>query len=463
MTDGNSADRVAADLRELALSQPSGARLPSVRRLMALHGVGPGTVQRALAELAREDLIRAQPGQGTFVAERSAPHTASDTCWQSVALGAQRGSSGALSELLALPPAAALTLSSGYLPADLQPTSLLASALVRAARRPGVWGRIPVEGLEPLRAWFAQDLGGRVNADDVIICPGTQAALACAFRALAQPGAAVLIESPTYVGAVAAARAAELRIIAVPCDPDGIRPELLEAALQSSGARLLYAQPLYANPHGAVLSEPRRGEVLALLQRHGAFMIEDDWARDLSLDRRAPPPLATDDEHGHIVYVRSLTKPAAPGLRIGALAARGPAAARLRSARVVEDFFVAGPLQEAALEVVTSSAWRRHLKRLAATLLERRDALLTSIERHLPGVAPPLAPDGGLHLWLRLPDEIDDKDLARAALQAGVLVSAGRDWFPAEPSAAFLRLTYAAAPPDELEAATRRLGALIVR
>jgi DNA-binding transcriptional MocR family regulator len=311
-----------------------------------------------------------------------------------------------------------------------------------------------------LRAWFAQDLGAGMSAHDVIICPGTQAGLACAFRALAPPGASVLVESPSYIGAFAAARAADLNITAVPCDADGVRPELLDDALRSTGARLFYGQPLYANPHGSVLSPTRRGQILSLLHQHGAFMIEDDWARDLSLERKPPTPLATEDDHGHIVYVRSLSKPAAPGLRIGALAARGPAAARLRAARVVEDFFVAGPLQDAALEVVTSPAWRRHLRSLAATLRLRRDALVASVERHLPAAVIPIIPRGGLHLWIQLSKGTDDEELAQMALRAGVLVSAGRHWFPTEPPGSFLRLTYAAAQPAELEAATQKLAGL---
>lgn len=459
MLDGNSsAGRVAAALRREVRAKAPGAGLPSVRELMATHGVGPGTAQRALSELKREGLVRTQPGRGTFVAEPPPRSRVRDLGWQSVALGTHRHASEALAGLLALPPPGASVLSSGYLPDDLQPTRLLASALTRAARRPGVWDRIPVEGLEPLRAWFAADLGAGMSAREVMICPGTQAALACAFRALAPPGSAVLLESPAYVGALAAAHAAGLQVAAVPCDADGVRPELLERALRSTGARVFYGQPLHANPHGGVLAPARRAQVLALLHEHGAFMIEDDWARDLCLEGEPPPPLAAQDEHGHVVYVRSLTKPAAPGLRIGALAGHGPVASRLRAARVVEDFFVAGPLQEAALDVVTSPGWPRHLRSLTAALRARRDALLAGVDRHLPAATIPVRPRGGLHLWVRLPDGTDEDGLVRAALAAGVLVSGGRQWFPGEAPGPFLRLTYAAAPPTDLDCAARRLG-----
>jgi hypothetical protein len=150
---------------------------------------------------------------------------------------------------------------------------------------------------------------------------------------------------------------------------------MLADALERTGARVAYVQPLHANPHGADLSAERRAAVMEVAARSGAFLIEDDWARDLTIDGPAPAPLAADDPDGHVVYVRSLSKGASPGLRVAAVAARGPAGVRLRSARIVEDLFVSAPLQLAALELVSSPGWRRHLKALRAGLRDRRDAL----------------------------------------------------------------------------------------
>jgi len=193
----------------------------------------------------------------------------------------------------------------------------------------------------------------------------------------------------------------------------------------------------------------------------GAFVVEDDWARDLAIDGDPPPPLAAADPDGHVVYVRSLTKSAAPGLRIAAVGARGAAGARLRAVRLVDDLFVSGPLQEAALELVSSPAWRRHLRRLRVALRERRDALAAALARHLPELPAPPLPPGGLHLWLGLPDGTDDVGLATAAAARDVVVFPGRPWFPAEPPAPFLRLTFAAAPPDLLDEGARRLAAAV--
>jgi DNA-binding transcriptional MocR family regulator len=160
------------------------------------------------------------------------------------------------------------------------------------------------------------------------------------------------------------------------------------------------------------------------------------------------------------VHIRSLTKSAAPGLRVAGLAARGAAGARLRAARVVDDFFVAPPLQEAALEVVSSPGWRRHRTRVAAELRERRGALLGAVRRHLPDARVDAPPGGGFHVWVALPDAEDDVALAAAAARAGIVVSAGRPWFPGEPPGPHLRLSYAAAPADALERGVRALAAV---
>ena len=295
------------------------------------------TVQRAIAGLAAEGVITPRPGRGTFVAAAPARDGHPDLGWQEVALGGPGPATDGLMELLALPPEGALALSSGYLDPALQPTAALAASLARAGRRPGAWERPAIEGVGALRAWFAREAGGRFAAHDVVICPGGQAALVTAVRALASSdsgrGGTVLVESPTYRGALAGVRAAGMTPRPVPSDADGIRPELLAEALQRTKARVVYLQPLHANPHGADLSAARRAEVIAIAAEAGAFLVEDDWARDLTIDGAAPAPLAADDVDGHVVYVRSLSKAASPGLRVAAVAARGPAGARLRAAR----------------------------------------------------------------------------------------------------------------------------------
>lgn len=446
-----------ADLRRQAAAGRPGDALPSTRALVARHGVGPVTVSRAVARLAAEGVLVSEPGRGTYVAPpRAGRGDPADFGWQTVALADRAAGVEDLVELLTPAEPGTLVLSAGYLDATLQPTRLLADALARAARRPGAWHRPPLSGVPELRAALAGASG--VDPNDVLVVPGGQAGISTVLRALVPAGSAVAVESPTYLGALVIARAAGLRPVPVPVDGDGLRPDLLAEALGRSGARLVYCQPAYANPTGVVTSAARRAEILDVVREAGAFLLEDDYARWLGIDGPPPAPMVRDDPDGHVVHLTSLTKATAPSLRIGALAARGPAAARLRAQRVVDDFFVAGPVQEAAVELLASAGWTRHRTALRRALGARRDALLAAVT---PFLDVPRVPDGGLHLWARLPGGVDDVELAARAARRGLRISAGRPYFAGEPPAPHLRLSYAAEPPERLVAGARLLGEIL--
>jgi DNA-binding transcriptional MocR family regulator len=457
MNEDNAVARVIEDIRAGVTAGQPGDRLPSVRDLMARHHASPVTVQAAIARLAGEGLLEVRPGRGSYVAARATTAQIPDLSWQTVALGARRPHEELLSSLVSVPRPEVISLSSGYLDPELQPADALGAAMCRAARRPTSWGRVQVEGREELRTWFAREAGGAFRAGDMTVCTGAQPALVTVFRGFCEPGDVVLVEAPTYIGAVAAARDAGLRVVPVPADSDGVRPDLLAAAFARTGARMFYCQPLYANPHGAVLSAERRPEVLAAVRKAGAFIIEDDWARGLTVDGPEPPTLASEDVDGHVVYLRSLTKVAAPGLRVAAVGARGAAGIRLRTARTLDDFYVAGPLQETAIDFVTSPAWRRHLRNLRTHLRSRRDALLGALATYLPDFTARV-PSGGLHVWAQLPEGVDDLELTASAAAKEVVVFPGRSWFSAEPSGSYLRLTYGGAPEHALVEGIRRLA-----
>ncbi|WP_086739323.1 PLP-dependent aminotransferase family protein [Streptomyces glaucescens] len=472
MQERSSVGELAEQLRRELDRYSPGGKLPSSRALVERFRVSPVTVSRALAQLAAEGLVVTRPGAGAFRAEpRAAAAPSGDTSWQQLALSADTAAepvprsvdaSGVLVSLSA-PPPGVIEFNGGYLHPSLQPERAMAAALSRAGRRPGAWGRPPMEGLPELREWFARSIGGpggAVTAAEVLITSGGQSGLTTALRALAPPGAPVLVESPTYPGMLAIARAAGLRPVPVPVDSDGVRPALLADAFRATGARVFVCQPLFQNPTGAVLAAERRGEVLRIAREAGAFVVEDDFVRRL-VHEDAPPlprPLAADDPDGVVVHVCSLTKATSPSFRVSALAARGPVLERLRAIQVVDTFFVPRPLQEAALELVGSPAWPRHLRAVSAALRARRDAMTSALAVHLPELALPHIPSGGYHLWPRLPEGADETALTAAALRAGVAITPGRPYFSAEPPAAHLRLSFAAvAGTAEIAEGARRL------
>ncbi|MEU2379232.1 PLP-dependent aminotransferase family protein [Streptomyces misionensis] len=471
MQERSSVGELAERLRRELDRYSTGEKLPSSRALVERFRVSPVTVSRALAQLAAEGLVVTRPGAGAFRARpRAEREPAGDTSWQEVALSADGSAdlvprtvdASGVTVSLAAPPPGVLEFNGGYLHPSLQPERAMAAALARAGRRPGAWARPPLEGLPELREWFAREIGGAVGAADVLIAAGGQAALATALRALAPPGAPVLVESPTYPGMLALARAGGLRPVPVPVDRDGVRPDLLADAFRATGARVFVCQPLFQNPTGAVLAADRRLEVLRIARAAGAFVIEDDFVRRLVHADAGPlpRPLAADDPDGVVVHVGSLTKATSPSFRVSALAAHGPVLERLRAIQVVDTFFVPRPLQEAALELVGSPAWTRHLRTLAEELRLRREAMTRALALHLPELALPHVPSGGYHLWPRLPEGTDDAALSAAALRAGVALTPGRPYFSAEPPGPYVRLSFAAvAGTGEIADGVRRLRA----
>jgi DNA-binding transcriptional MocR family regulator len=201
--------------------------------------------------------------------------------------------------------------------------------------------------------------------------------------------------------------------------------------------------------------------VLAAARAAGAFVVEDDVVRHLGHGRATPPPLLADDRDGTVVHLTSLTKTAAPSLRIGALVAQGPVLERLRALRHVDDFFVSRPQQEAALDLLGSPAWERHLRALSTELRARCQTLVTALRTELPEWTVDRVPTGGLHVWVRLPPGVDDVRFAATARRHRVAVGAGSRYFPAERPGPYLRLNFAATEDRaELVEAVRRLAEL---
>lgn len=458
MNNSNRASEIADLLRDQASEMRVGEKLPSVRELSVRHGASAGTISQAISLLTALGVVRAEPGRGTFVVGRDRlPEP--DNAWQSSALGRARVDASRAGRLGAYGGVDDIQLSWGYLAAELQPLDELRTVGSRSARSPRAWSMAPVTGLPELRRVFASELGA--DPGDVLVMPGGQQALVYALRTLADPGDTLITESPSYPGTILAAQSAGLGIAAVPADADGIVPERLADTLERTRAKLVYLQPCFANPTGAVLSQERRAEVLDLVRQHGAFVVEDDWARHLALAGPAPQPLFSQDPDGHVVSIATLSKPVAPGLRLGALAARGPAGERLRTARVADDMCVPPLTQEIALGLLTSTAWPRHLKRLRSALRERRDVMVAEVHRSLSGARVVRVPDGGIHLWVRLPAGVDSTTLASAAQDVGVLVGDGRHFFVDEPPAPYVRLSFGAASIPQIEEGIRRLSALI--
>jgi DNA-binding transcriptional MocR family regulator len=458
----DSSGRIVAGLRAWIADAPAGAQLPSTRALAAEYAAGPVTVQKALRTLGALGLVESRPGVGTFVrAER--PPRAHDHGWQTAALGAPQQRSPGLSSALRTTGTDVVALHSGYPDRSLLPERLVRAAFTRAARGDATVSRPPAPGLPDLQAWFAAELGAVLptgvapSPGDVVVFPGSQSGLSTILRAVVGVGQPLLVESPTYWGAILAAVQTGVRLVPVPSGGHGPDPDELARAFDRTGARAFYAQPGFANPTGAQWSAGLADAVLDVVRRHGAFLVEDDWAHDFGIEADVVPVAARDDS-GHVIHLRSLTKSVSPAVRVAGVVAKGPVRDRILADAQAESMYVSGVLQAVALDVVTQPAWRTHLRRIRRELGGRRDLLVAALAEHVPSAEITAVPRGGLNLWVRLPDGTDLARLVRDCEADRVIVAPGDEWFPAEPTGPYLRLNYSGPDPGSFVDGARVIG-----
>lgn len=440
-------DHVMAAMRAEVAATPFGQHLSSSRQLAQRLHASPVTISRAVTQLASEGLVEVHPGRGVvaLAAANRCVDAPTDFSWQVDILGDRTVDDGGLLHHLRVADAGAVPMAASYPHHSMLPLDALRRSAARAVRRTDAWDRAPVDGMDDLRRWFVEPLNGSRNAEDALISAGGQAALALAVAAVTKPGDPVIVEAPTYLGALGLLRSHGCRPVPTPTDRNGLQVDAVEGLVERTGARVLYCQPTFQNPTGASLAADRRLALLALARRRRMLVIEDDYARHLGHGGATPTPLTVNDPQGHVLYLTSLTKSLAPGVRVGAVVARGPVLARLRAVAAAQQFFVSRTLQEVALDFVTSSAWSRHLRTLSEMLALRCEAVWRAAEELLPDCRLDLRPRGGMHVWVRLPAAIDDYRLVQSAARRGAIISAGGPYFASEPPASYVRITHCAA------------------
>jgi GntR family transcriptional regulator/MocR family aminotransferase len=451
----------------------AGAPVPSSRALARSLGVHRNTVLAAYAELQAEGWIAAAPARGTCVARDlpALPLAAAS----SRASPRDRGmAAGPRVEAgFDLPPApdpslpwrpGALQLLGGVTDPRIFPAVLLARAYRRALRRREHLSYGDRAGHPRLRAALAAMLGEArglpVGPDGVLVTRGAQMAIALAARALFSPGDTVAVEALGYRPAWEALRLAGLRLLPVPLDARGLDVAWLAARARAERVRGVYLTPHHQYPTTVTLSPPRRLALLELARRQRLCVLEDDYDNEFHFEGRPVPPLASADRAGVVVYVGTLSKVLAPGLRIGFLA--GPRAA-VEAAAAHRHFLDRQgdlALEAAVAELFEDGEAQRQVWRARRAYAERRQALADALRAELSGALAFEVPPGGIALWCRVAAGLDADEWAARARERGegVLVQPGSLFgFDRRPRP-FLRLGFARLEPRELREAVRRLA-----
>jgi 2-aminoadipate transaminase len=313
-------------------------------------------------------------------------------------------------------------------------------------------------------ATLMRDRGVPTDADDVVVTSGSQQALTLTSAVLLEPGDAVLVENPSYLAALQAFTLAGARLIPVPTDDDGLKPEAIGELAAAHGARLVYSIPTFQNPTGRTLSLERRRALARELAANDLWLLEDDPYGELRFEGEALPAVASlSGAQERTILLSSLSKTVAPGLRIG----WGRVPATLRPAFVVakqaHDLHTSTIDQAAAAEHLASTDLEAHLERSRATYRARRDAMLAGLPGALPDGSRWTRPAGGMFIWVRLPDGHDAEALLPRALEEGVAFVPGTSFFAGKADPGALRLAFSEPAPERIAEALERLGRALGR
>ena len=304
------------------------------------------------------------------------------------------------------------------------------------------------EGYAPLREWVAASLPWAVDPAQVLITTGSQQALDLIGKVLIDKGSKVLVETPTYLGALQAFTPMEPTFVGVASDAEGIDIEDLRA--KGKDARFLYVLPNFQNPTGSSMTEARRAALSTAAAQLNLPIVEDNPYGDLWFDAPPPAPLAARNPDG-CIYMGSFSKTLAPGLRLGFLVAPKALYPKLLQAKQAADLHTPSFNQRMVAEVLKDNLLDRHVPTIRALYKSQRDAMLAALDKHLAGSGVTWnTPDGGMFLWLKLPQGLNAADLLPKAVARNVAFVPGAAFYVDAPQLNTLRLSFVTANVDQI-------------
>lgn len=312
------------------------------------------------------------------------------------------------------------------------------------------------EGYGPLREAVAEMLPWNVDPAQVLITTGSQQGLDLIAKVLLDPGSRVLVETPTYLGALQAFSPMEPEPVSVASDDEGVRVDDLVA--KSKDARFVYLLPNFQNPTGRTMTEERRAAVSAAAAKAGLPIVEDNPYGELWFDEAPPLPLTARNPEG-CIYLGSFSKVLAPGLRLGFMVAPKAIYPKLLQAKQAADLHTPSFNQRMVSEVMREGFLSRHVPTIRALYKRQRDAMLAALSREMKGLQVEFnKPAGGMFLWLRLPEGMNAVELLPKAVERGVAFVPGLPFYAGEGDPRTMRLSFVTASVDEIDTAIAALA-----
>jgi 2-aminoadipate transaminase len=355
----------------------------------------------------------------------------------------------------------------GGLPApELFPVEAIAQAHaeVFANEGPAALQYSTTEGYGPLREWICAHNAERglvSTIDQVLITAGSQQGIDLVAKVMLDAGDVVVVENPSYLAALQNFDGYQARIEFVGSDDQGMRVDELEALATRCRPKLIYIVPNFHNPKGTTLSLERRHALVRFAQKHRVLILEDNPYGELRFRGEALPSLASLDDMGVVVQLGTFSKTLAPGLRIGWAVGSRELTRSLTIVKQSTDLHTATLAQRATAKLLSTFDYNSHLTRLRATYGERCQAMLDSLETHMPEGTRWTHPDGGMFLWAELPRGMRGEDILPRAIEQKVAFVPGSPFFAANPKAECIRLNFSNRPPAIIDEGMRRLASVL--
>lgn len=319
----------------------------------------------------------------------------------------------------------------------------------------------PTDGYAPLREWIAASLsidGAKILPDQVMMLSGSQQGLDLLGKVLIDEGSKVLVETPSYLGALQAFSVYQPEFVSVATDDGGLLPDAVRVAGQ--GARLLYALPNFQNPTGRTLSIERRVSLVDTCATMGLPLIEDDPYGALSYRSDPLPKMLTMNPDG-VIYMGSFSKVLTPGIRLGYVVAPLPLVRKLEQAKQAADLHTAQLTQMVVHEVIKDGFLQQHIPTIRKLYADQCQAMLAALAEFFPAAVRWTRPEGGMFIWITLPGHIDSMQLLEEALAQNVAFVPGAPFYANEPERNTLRLSFVTVSPEKIREGIAKLGKLI--
>ncbi|MCT4621271.1 MAG: PLP-dependent aminotransferase family protein [Marinisporobacter sp.] len=438
-------------------------KLPPIRQLANTLGVNTSTIVNAYGLLEKEGFVYKKIGSGTFVSPREDDNLG-DNILQKYPIDEDirlmdRGQIQIKENMISF---ASATPTSDLFPVD-DFKILLNEVLDRD--QGDAFGYQESQGYYPLRESlvdYLEEINIGTNPENVQIISGAQQGIDVIAKAFVDYKDTIIVESPTYTGAIGTFKSRGAKIVSIPIFKDGINLDLLEENMKEHKPKFVYLMPNFQNPTGYSYSREKKLKIIELAEKYNTFIVEDDYLSDLSFYNHDNTTLKSLDDRDRIIYIKSFSKIFMPGLRLGFLVLPQSIHHKILAAKHTSDISTSGLNQRVFDLYLRKGIWKKHIRYMEKIYRERFDVMKKCIEKYFKDIGLSYSlPEGGLNFWFALPKGYDANKLYMDGAKNNILILPGSIFFPSQNESRFFRLSIAAVYPKDIETGIKGLSQVI--